>query len=445
LLTPNQNDLLVTLQEFSDIACLDGRLFGVQTISDRCTLDLNSCLRGHALEALIAANRRAEKDLGYGLVPRYHVGLLELNGDGDKSKLSVATDWPGVAAVNVRQEITIALQGQVVNPYVGTAAITDEGAGFCVVTVPAALCDNPAKITLRDNDHKMYRTHEINGFPRKVGSDWKLALVPDDLAPVCASVSSLNVQHSQLVKVDIPSSTVALDCHGQPDTDAQILPVIPGTTDFIPLARPVEEVGSFYRYWFYVWNLVDPAFQDETVDLSHAEFWKLLSTVDFVFVREVEAAPEVTCSATDCHEKQTFIPDPCADPAVPSKYEVEIRDAEEGLLDFTAAKAVCPDSDRVTIKYYYKTDPAVLGFDLDLSNISTAIAYRAAAELPNNFCGCDIKTGFIAEAQKSFGDARVNPVTGETIWTVKFGHKNGHLMYEQKMESAPKFHKLRRF
>ncbi len=99
----------------------------------------------------------------------------------------------------------------------------------------------------------------------------------------------------------------------------------------------------------------------------------------------------------------------------------------------------------VTIKYYYKTDPAVLGFDKDLPNIATAIAYRAAAELPSGYCGCEIKTGFIAEAQKSFGDARVNPVTGETIWVVKFGHKTGHLMYEEKMASAPKFHPVRSF
>ncbi len=295
MLALDQSDLLVNLNEFSRIACLDGRLFGVETSSDSCSLDLNACLRQQALEALLAANRRAESDLGYGLVPRYHVGYLELNGDGDKTKLSVTTDWAGVAAVNVKQEITSAIAGATVSPYVGVAVISDGGAGYCVATITSALVDNPSKVTLRDNNHKMFRTQAIDGYPRKVGSDWVIAIVNDDLAPTCSAHTTLNVQHSQLIHVDIEASTVCLDCHSVPDTDAQILPVYPDTHNFIPLAKPIETVGSFYRYWFNVWTLVDPAFQDEQVDLTHAEFWKLLPTIDFVCVREVPAEPEVTC------------------------------------------------------------------------------------------------------------------------------------------------------
>lgn len=436
----NQSDLLVNLHEFSRIACLDGRLFGVQTASDSCTLELNSCLRGQALEALIAANRRAEADLGYDLVPRYHVGLMEFTGGADKAALWVSTDRPGVAAVNVKQEITSAILGVDISPYLGPVAISDGGEGYCIATVPAALIDNPSKLTLRSQMGLEYHAQSIGNYPRKVGSDWLIAIRNDDAPLPCAATPTLYVQHHHLVFVDIPASITCLDCAGDVDTAAQILPVYPGTNDFIPLARPIETVGSFKRYWFYVWTLVDPAFQDEQVDLTHAEFWKLFSTVDFVCVREVPAGPEVVYPA-DCNGTITSIPNPCAVPPVEAKYDVTIRDAEEGTLSFKK-KGQWESDATVTIKYYYKTDPAVLGFTNDLPNIAAAIAYRAAADLPSTYCGCTISSGFIAEAQKSFGNAFLDS-SGQTVWVVKFGHKNGQFMYEQKMASAPKYQKTR--
>lgn len=441
MLSLSQNDLLVTLQDFSEIACLDGRLFGVKTLTDACTLSLNACLRNQALESLIASNRRAESDLGYNLTPRYHVGIIELKGPGDKTSFRLNTDWPGIAAVNVKPEITVVKEGVEVSPYVGKALITDGGNGYCIATVSKTIAENPAKITLRDDDGKLFRTHPIDGYPKRVGSDWLLALNPSDESVPCLTHNQLNVQHTQLVKVDILSSTACEDCHGDPDPTAQILPVYPGTTDFIPMAKPVETVGSFRRYWFYVWNLVDPAFADEEVDLSHGEFWKLLPVIDFVCVREVAAEPEVYC------QDASYIPDSCATPPVASKYAVTIGDAVRGSLDFKADADPCSkcatNTFTLRVQYYYKTDPAVMGYSLDLPNIANAIAYRAAAELPSGMCGCEIKTGFIAEAQKAQADARINPVTGETIFVVKFGHTYGHYVYAEKIASAPKYDPLR--
>lgn len=436
----NQNDLLVNLQSFSEIACLDGRLFGVKTTCDTCQLELNSCLRGQMLEALIAANRRAEADLGYALTPRYHVGEIELTGSGDHSKFRLKTEQPGVAAVNVKLQISSRLQNIAVSPYLDTVEVENGGEGYCVVRVSTSLVENPASVTLRDNSHRVYLQHIGDGYPRRVSNEWVIALGNQATLP-CETVETLNVQHCKYVYVDIPASTTCLDCDGDVDTDAQILPVYPGTTEFIPLAKPIETVGTDLRYWFYVWTLVDPGFENEEIDLAHAEFWKLRSAVDFVCVREVPAGPDVIGGTCD-----EIIADPCADPAVEAAYDIEILDAQRGILDFSSnanlSRCSC-EAERTIIRYYYKTDPAVLGYEYDLPGIATAIAYLAAANLPPNYCGCEIKVGFIHEAQKSQADARVNPVTGETIFVVKFGHTFGHYMYAGRIASAPKFNNMR--
>lgn len=428
------------MYDFSNIACLDGRLFGVVTANDICGLDLNSCLRRHTLDSLLAANRRAESDLGYNLLPTYHVGRVELKGHGRKTDFIARTDMPGVAAINVKQEISAPILSKDLSPYIGTATLADEGSGYCVTTVSTSLVPNPDKITLRDNDGKIYRTQAIDGYPKRVGSDWKLAIAQ---ATPCGAVSSLNIQHSFYMKVDIPSSTGCVDCHGDPDPNAQVLPVYPGTTDFIPLAKPIETVGSFKRYWLHAWTLIDPAFQEDGADLSHAEFYKLIQTVDFVCVREVSAGPDVYCP------EAVYSPDDCATPTVDPKYTITIKDAADGLLHFKAASWPCKDCDDedttpIIVEYYYKTDPAVLGFELDLPNISTAIAYLAAANLPQDFCGCEIKAGFIYTAKQSQADARINPITGETIFVVKFGHTYGHYIYAEKIANAPKYRPLRK-
>jgi hypothetical protein len=440
----NQNNLLVNEEVFSDIACLDGRMFGVTTHCDSCELELNNCLRSHIFNNLITAQQVTEDRLGYNLTPRYHTYEFEVRALDKHEKIRLLLDHPGVAKMNVKQEISTILSNVAVSPYLmtGVAAI-DDGLGYCKVVLPTSVVDNPTNVLLRDSSTQPIPTAEMGGYPKRVGANWEVAI---GSAP-CA-VGTYSVQHCKLVYVDIPTATSCLNCLGVANPAAEILPVYRGTTEFIPLAKPIETVGANKRYWFYAWSLADKAFRNESINLAKAEFWKLYPSIDFVCVQEVTAGPDVVCPKKCNCGYDRVIADPCALPPIVSDITTEILDAHDGLVELCPTKTLCSckleGGENIRVKLYYKTDPSVMGLDRELPNISRAVAFFAAANLPNSFCGCSIKVGFIFESQQTTADAKINPFTGETVFIIEFGNTYGHYMYANLLAKAPKFTKLKR-
>ena len=72
------NNLMVDLQDFSKIACLEGRAFGVEIFNEKCdTLNINTCMRSRMIEGLVSAHETTEKKLGHSLRPTYEFDKID--------------------------------------------------------------------------------------------------------------------------------------------------------------------------------------------------------------------------------------------------------------------------------------------------------------------------------------------------------------------------------
>lgn len=424
------NALYVDLLDFSQIACLDGRMFGVRTSCDTCEFEMNACVRNHAVHALISTQELAEEELGFNLTRRYHVEEIDWPGDA-----VIQTQWPGIAAIDVRQEFSSidAFGPFAVSPYVEEdVLLADSGSGYCIATVDRTVVDNPSKITFRDDNGKVYPTQEIDGYPRRnEDGNWEIALGKTPAAPACET--TLHAQHCHYMYVDTP---ITDECE-----DGTIVPVYPESNQIIPQARARQVVGENWRWWFYAWSLVDAAFAAEEVNLQRGQFYKLLQEIEFKCVTEVEAFPVVTWQKWDCeteswvHTEETLTLDS------------EVENKKYGFILINTGDIDCAaDKGRlIKVRYSYKTDPAVINRTGGLFSLREAIAYHAAATLPLSSCGCEIsetQRGFIPDAQKAYTDVRVNHISGETIYVLKFGNLYGQLVFGERLSQISPYEKL---
>lgn len=420
-ITSSSNQLLTTVEVFSEIACLDGRAFGVETACDTCSIEFNECLQTRLLQNLIANQSAVEKAVGYNLTPRYHVE--EILWDGKAKRIQLR--WPGVAAINVVEDVTVLGDSVSVSPFVILdAPITDSGEGYCVVELDSHFIDNPNNAIIRDADTNEVIPHqEINGYPRKNGDgNWLVALGKGAVPPCTTSV---NVQHCKYMAVTRSTPT----CEGT------VFMVRDDEETIIPFARTETVSGVDTTYWVRPWSMVDEAFQSDVIDLEAGEFYKLIDSVKFICSTDEEALPIVTeyegCS--------------CGRLEAPTEndelIELDIISAKDSIVQirFTQEWCNCRCKNPIKIKVFYRTDPSLVVDDGSLLSLQEAIAYLTAAELPASSCGCEIKEGFIHDAQKAFADFRINPITGETIANVKFNSLTGQLIFAEKLSKAYKY------
>lgn len=426
-LSLNSNNLLANLEVFSRIACLDGRGFGVITPCEECEIEFNTCIRRHLLENLISNQEKVEEQIGYNLTERWHV--QEIVWDGTPTRIQL--DWPGVVEVGVSANFESFDETYELSPYViENAPVTDSGDGYCIVELDSNLIENPRYAVIRDaTDDSIYKQQKIDGYPRRNGEgNWLVAL---DHSPDCATLE-VNVQHCKLMKVTIPT----------PVCDGEIKAVRPGTLDVIPFAfgKDPEISGLNTTYWFNSWSLVDPAFMEEMVDLDHyGEFYKLLQEIEFACLTSEEAPTTVTtldnCECTDLLTQTNDL------------INTEILFEQSSVIRISYQEnchCSCVGKP-VKLKIYYKTDPSYVVEEGSLLALQEGIVYLTAAELPMDSCGCKVEKGFIAEAQKAFAEARINPITGETIFNIEFQQLNGQLVFRERIAKAYKHHKLIKF
>lgn len=423
-LSLNSNNLLTTLEVFSRIACLDGRGFGVVTPCEECSIEFNICIRRSLLENLIANQSKVEDQVGYNLTERWH--MQEIVWDGTPTRIQL--DWPGVVEVGASANFDVFDETYELSPFViENAPVTDSGDGYCIVELDKEMINNPRYATIRDaTDNSIYKQQKIDGYPRRnVDGNWLVAL---DHSPDCADLE-VNVQHCRLMKVTIPI----------PDCDGEVKAVRPGTEDIIPFAEEKEPIieGDNITYWFYNWSLVDEAFMEETVNLDNGgEFYKLMQEIQFACLSSGEAPTTVTtldnCQCTDLLTTTNDL------------INVEILFSQSSVIRISYQEN-CNCScmgQPVKLKIYYKTDPSYVIDEGSLYALQEGIVYLTAAELPLDSCGCKVEKGFIAEAQKQFAQARINPITGETIINIEFQQLNGQLVFRERMAKAYKHHTL---
>lgn len=422
-MTLTLNDLLTTVESFSEIACLDGRAFGVKSPCETCTMEFNRCLRERLVQNLLSNQGRVEEEVGYALTTRYHVE--EVVWDGKPTRLQL--QWPGVSAVNVIKSVTKLAGATTVSPFVILNAPTsDSGNGYVVVELDKLYVDNPGHAIIRNAvTNEIYQQQFIDGYPKRNGSNnWLVALAK---TPVFGSFT-VNVQHCQYMTV----------VRATPTCTGTIQAVKTGTTDVIPFAKSAVVSGGNTIYWFRPWSFVADQFRDELVDLSsgYPDFYKLMQDVEFICVTDSTSNPVVTqAELCDCDTALSTVSD---------LIRVEILFARESIVRISYLNnANCLNCKTpIKLKVFYKTDPYQVVDDASLLSLQEAIVYLTAAELPLSSCGCKLDSGFIADAQKVYSDIRVNPYTGETITNIRFNTAHGQMVFAERLDKAYKHRRL---
>lgn len=422
ILSLNSNNLLTGMEEFSRIACLDGRGMGVITACEECSLNFNTCIRRRLLENLISNQEEVERILGYNLTPRYHEEEIVWDGTSNRIQLN----WPGVVEMNVIEDFNIIDAMYDISPFViEDAPITDSGSTYVIVELDGTLISNPRYAVIRNSlSNHTYQQQHIDNYPRKDGDgNWLVAL---EKTPPFGTFS-VNVQHCNKMRLTIET----------PECDGDLVAVYPDTDDIIPFSDPPVVDGDNTTYWFYSWSMVDPDFSDEIVDLESAEFYKLITQVQFACITSTESLPVVT-TIENCSEGLAEHDDLII---------VESIYGRSSTIRVRASTESCECKFPLKMKVYYKTDPfAVDGVtEGSLLAVQEAIAWLTAAELPMLSCGCPLPEkggGFIAESQRVYGDARVNPFSGETIFNVRYRSLHGQLKFYEKMSKAFQSRKL---
>lgn len=432
------NTLPVDYLRFALASHYGARMYGVLngartggSDGDPDTFLVNSCLRMSLWEVLVSVCQETENRLGFNLTSRYHTATTELS-----PTMRLQVDWAGVEKTDVVPTFSEVVETATIEPFIQTDLTAVVDGSITYVQVDGSLLINPQDAILRLHDNGGALDILLGqGYPKKVAGNWRIAI--NTRATPIPSGDTVDVQHRQLVFVDV-------------ETEDNLLPFYRGTTQKIPLARPVEglDVDDTKRYWFYVYSLVDPAFyEDREIDLVAGEFYKLQLTIEFRTEAETPMYARITQKSLkpgdmDVDEwKAELVPiDPLRgvfDVKVLGKWEID-PDTEEEILN-TNRTYVCVNRGLYSTKiaYAYKTNPSNLpdSTQQSIATVLTAILHRVAADLPLSDCGCETKRGFIAEQQKTYSLQLVTP-TGVQLMKTEYGDLHGHKVYAEKMSQV---------
>jgi hypothetical protein len=414
------NNLMVDLQDFSSIACLEGRAFGVEIYNEKCdTFNINTCMRSRMIEGLISSQETTEKKLGYSLTPRYESYKIDSQRWVEKHQLK-----RGIESVNVVQATTSVdgFAAQTINYYVDSGTVVDAGS-YLYVDFNRDLVWNVDDIIIRDSDgDRILIDDTVSNYITVVGDNWRIKLTSNQTN----ADDTVYAQDSRFMVVEFTPPTL--------DNGGTLYPVYPDTNQIIPCARAVETLDNDdVRYWFHPWVLVDERrFSDTDIDLLSGEFYKLLQEIEFKEFYESTQYPVV--KYLDC--------DGAYQTATSQYVRVEITDSPRGILAIDLDYWLINDRpsdyyDFESVTVYYKTNPDLIGFDGEEMTVSIAIANLTAAELPLKMCKCEIDKGFIFEAQRSFGSKFVM-IDGTEKQNIRYGDKVGQKVYFDYIDRLPK-------
>lgn len=402
-------DLLLSMEEYATIACMDGRVFGVTTANERCDFSLNPCIRDYLRRALANNQALVERELGYDIIAKYHVDEIEWDG-----RERIQLENRGIAALNVTKK-SVKIGNFVVPPYIIEDVPLEELDGRCVIRVSMDMVDNPGLIMVRNSSGVIIDSQSGSGFPKRENGEWVIWLEAQYV-----DGATVDIQHSNYMclETDAPSCAGVL---------VATLPSRPSET--VSFAKPVETLeNDKIRLWFRPWSLIDFGFRaDEEINLLDMEFHKLTDTIDLYCVSDYLTPPRTASRQEGCCGSEDGDVVYATD-----MVEATLLYADRGIVmlkktDKWDARCSTP----IKIQIAYRTDPALMNVPTD--TLKEAIAYLTSAEAPLNSCGCTVSSGLIFEAQQAYTDVRFNPVTGETKANLKYGNLHGQLVFAERL------------
>lgn len=442
------NDLPVSYLDFARKTFYYNRLYDVITGSNEGNQDdvtINECFRTTLTSKLVEICGETERRLGYNFSTRYHY-VDDVFPPGGK----VQTDWPGIEAMSVKPEWSdIDGFGPFpITPIADLNANVIDPSGQPIVEMDTAFFENPADAQIRNGTTlNTYKTLSLVGYPKVVAGKWQVPI--DKRLSSFDSGEPVYLQHRKYVYLDITPPVLAA---GQ-----TYWPVYPDTNQIIPEAKPRKPIaGGKVRLTFYVYTLVNSAFQWETVNLVNGEFWKLMPEISFKKVEEVTVNAQVIWTiggeqlTLDEHTNPdssvtidvTLVPVQNSDGMFHIKFSNRIWHNPWALWE-----SVCGSTqnrpEHVALRYWYKTNPNRIDmtYQSQIPTARQAILHKAAAQAPVIDCGCVLKTGFIYENQRRFDTVRVRPGTGVEFRSSDFADTFGYLQYETLIKELWTFSK----
>lgn len=420
------NSLAVNAYDFSQIACLDGRMYGVKTKCEQCSLEINYCVRNALSRILHSTQQKVEREVGYDISPQYHYARIPFGYSG-----KVQLPHRNIELVNVQQsyEVLAGYENLTVSPYIQENITIQEINGKCFAIFSATLVENPNKAIIRDENGRIYEHQQVSGYPKRVGGNWQVPIM--GISSPCTTDLTFNVQHCELIRVSVATPT----CTGT------VYPVYPDSHQIIPTFK-TEVSGGNTIFWFHVWALARPEFMDEGIDFASGDFYKLYDTIDLMCFRDTTKNATVTVVKSENCELVYATSD-----TVPS---VTILDGEIGLVyvDTKLFKCngcniplwQCDGKYPQYLNIWYKTNPSVMRQPFPISSIREAITYYVGAELPTSACACTVTEGFIFNAQSAIAKSEYNPFTGTTNVSMdEYRDVKGRIRYKEIMYGVKKY------
>jgi hypothetical protein len=474
------NKMAVQPSYFADVSCEGDAILG---LTSHCTIScqspsqthryqadpFNLCARNGLWSHLYRVQQELEAMVGWTLSSRYIVEEIPV-----KSGRQIQTQFGGVASVNYEELVSdIAGYGTVAYSVFLAQNLAPVLSGVdWYVDVNVNLLDNPGKLMLRVEDALGDPTNGLSVIeedwkhkPQRVtvGPDtfWRI-WIPDAAAD--AGVARFSAIHCEQSYFDAPDPS-AVTC------DGTIAPVHVGTSQRIPIIRTETLALGVVRYWVRTAHMINPAFDDGYTDISSGEFYKLVTEVDFLCFGEVNQLAVITkripmkpddvgvsyfenvldcdgvpCTTTEVYACATIIDGKRGivaleevDVTLDAQTGLPTRDPVTGDVIFTRRTSqCCYEGEAISVRLAYRTDPNLTGLNLSnaIETLRRAIACRVAAEVPLEECGCVVEAGFFFEMRQVM-DTTIYTPTGSTIVSLRYGRKQGQMIFAHAVSTAP--------
>lgn len=456
------NSLLVPMHEFAFTSNLFHRFFGVLTgaadgertyTSDpqaaigsntKDRMLMNACLRFQYPKIAARVQESIEGELHWLTTERYVYEDIPLY-TWRTSKF--ATKYPGVAVMNVvpvwhtledydKMDVNFFLEDAdiLLNPY---------GDGTPAALISSTLSPNPNDIYLRDKTTYVSYPWFSDGehrIARDLDNEiWQLAL---NTSIQSYNNETLGVQSRRVVQVKIPAPTIP--------SGAILYPVYPGTNQIIPQAQAMFiDDDDQWVYTFWIYTLVHPTFEAETVDLMSAgEFWKLYPYISFKYLTEEVAHPQVRVTRGS---ETVVYTGPTATETTEVGPLATLVNHEQGIFHLNydtcqrtyAWNCLCNNDSwprDAMLRVFYKVHPDYLPLDMRnyRTNIFEAVCARIATELPFANCGCAYDVGYIAQMHVLANSERTYTAGNNVIDKVRYGNLYGQVVAAEIMNEATK-------
>lgn len=387
--------MFVTAVDFAVLSGLMESLYRVD-IGNKCDSLIPASLLRDLENGLKQAQAVTEAELGYALEGSFGYKKISIEDANYAYRFQIK---PGTSRINIRQNETFYGEYSVSPFLLQNVEVTPAGT-YVTVSLSTSIVANPDTLLFKDpTNGKIIKTQQIGVYPYRSAGSWVVAL---DKIPNGDTVHVIDLNY---MYVDIPDEDkvlVARDASGNEITQA----------------KPNQLLNSGERrYWFYLWSLLDREFTE--ANLYEGEFYKLLENISFWELTETEVS-------------------------VPDNLEIELLDSEHGVIE-----AKLTDCSNTTFPYefivYYEYDPSIFLSEAFQSVVKNALCYLAAANLRLEDCeGCEVRNGFIREAQRPYTEVRTNTLTFEQAHIMKYGSLHGQLVYAERIASVPKYQILKK-